>query len=316
MTIDSITIRSKHFCILCLTSLLACACSAESDVPADDALVPLRIGSVSLETETTHTRSTTSKLTKGDIGVFLRKNGSDTESTTNTKFSTTNGTTWTPATTLYVSSKPSKIAAYYPYIADLDATNKTNWTLPLTAQVYSDATDLVYDNTQTVDAANPTINFRMKHVYGRLKILVKRGTYDGTGTVTAVSIYYYVTSTTFSLATNTYGNQNGTSGETVERTGFNQTIGADATEIADFLLPPCTQPYTFGANINSAEVHCTIDGKELIATLGEGAKDDYLPQAGVCKTLTVTVNGKGLEFGAVTIGDWTTSTEALKPTWD
>lgn len=308
MTTYSMIQRSKHLCILCLTSLLACACSTESDVPADDILVPLNIGSVSLEAETTHTRSATAMLTNGTIGLFLRENGSlTTNSALNEAYTTSNGTAWS-GKTLYVSSKPSAIAAYYPRMDEVI----TGWTLPLTAQTYTSDKDLVYDCSQSVDAANPGISFRMKHAYGRLKIQMKRGTYDGTGEVTAASLYYYVNATTFDLSTNTYSNQNGTVGKTVEKTGITQKIGADAAEIADFLLPPCIQTYTTNSNY-PAEFHCTIDGGSFKAQL----PTTYLPAAGVCKVLTVTVNGKGLAFTTnINVTDWTTETDNQVPTWD
>lgn len=305
MTATQITERSKHLCLLCLTSLLACACSAEPDVPVDDVRVPLHIGSVALEAETADTRTATTQLTSGEIGIFLKQNGTNTDHASNRKYKLTGGT-WTSEETTYVSSKPSAIAAYYPYNAGIK-----DWQLPLTAQVYAADKDLVYECSRTVDASAPTINFRMKHAYGRFKILIKRGTYDGTGSVTNVELHNYMQSSVFNLNTNKPGNQNGQNGKNVQKI-VSITAGPEPQELADFLLPPCIQGYTIGPTINPGQIKCTIDGEVFSVNL----KDSFLPEAGVCKTVTVTLNGKALQLGTMGIYDWQTDTPGtVTPDW-
>lgn len=306
MTTYPITKRRRHLCILCLTSLLACACTADPNVSTDNAPVPLRIGNVSLENETADTRATT-RLTEGSIGVFLIPNKtppSTIATYNNIEYKTAdNGVSWSAAATpIYVSSKPMSIVAYYPH------RQMTDKALSLQAGIYNANRDLVYDRSQTADAAAPTVNFRMKHAYGRLKIQMKRGTYDGKGELTKVALYYLVSSSTFDLGTGVYSDTKGSNGETITiSVNPTVTIGATSQEIKDFLLPPC-ESYTF----SPGELRCVIDGETLSVALGKA----FFPEPGVLKTVTVTLNGKALAITGADIEDWEPESKSLTPEWD
>ena len=120
------------------------------------------------------------------IGVtVLNTSGGNYDGTaySNIKF-TSSGTstsqTWAGASTVKLSATEGYCYAYYPYSSS--ATSIT--AIPVTAG----GTDYLYATRASVNDKSKTASLTMKHALSAIRFALKKGTYGGTGKVTAVSV--------------------------------------------------------------------------------------------------------------------------------
>ena len=174
--------------------------------------------------------------------------------------------------------------AYYPYnseVADITA-------VPVST---SGPDDYMYATPVTVNALNRSAELNMKHALSAVRFLLKRGSYEGTGTVTAVSVTSDGVGTSGSLNV-TNGNLTGVAG-----TGTAIEVGSDITlsdveQSVDVLVVPTETAADMKLSVTlDGQVYSTV----ISSTTIEQAK---------CHKYTLTVNQGTLSLSSVKVGDW------------
>ena len=190
---------------------------------------------------------------------------------------------WQGDETIYLSATEGYCYGYYPY--SLTANDITQIPVSTASQ-----TDYLYATPKQVDINNKNVNLNMKHALSAIRLALKRGTYTGTGKITAVS----VTST----GLGTTGTLNATTGKvTANGTG---TVIAVTTNIdlttteqnADIIVVPT-------GNEATLTLTATIDGKAYMTPASA-----ITIEQGKCYTYTVTINAGELALSGIKVGDW------------
>lgn len=308
MKISSI-ISFPSLCCL-LLALCAGGCSGEFNggsespgVPGPDDLVPL-----SVQTNLDTSVSTVDAVTRanvpagGSIGVFCTtENGYTAQN--NIKYTTSNGSTWTPAASpLYLHGGLAHLCAYYPY----GEVSLSGTTATLTAQVYSTAKDLCYAGSGGANVCNktPEATFSMTRAYSRLKVSINRAsTYLAIQGPCAISSVGFACdgsngypARSFDLSTGTPGSSLTTAPRIpVSIPGI--AIGATDTS-CDFLLPP--QDIASGG----ATLYVTVDGEERSVVIPASKFSESKLKSNSSYTISVQVVGLAtLVFQAITYDD-------------
>ena len=276
---------------LCSVSLLLCSC----DNTLEDSLLSNSGGgnslSISVVTDPVTKGLITSTYlpTSSKIGVFVTNtSGGDYDGHSyNNILYTADGSdasqTWNGAT-IALSMNEGKCYAYYPYSSSV--TDMTQ--IPVST---SGQDDYMYATAATVNANNTTASLKMKHALSAVRFMIKKGTYAGTGQVTAVSVR--------SSALGTSGTLNAFTGEVTSVSGKGSMISVSkslklstATQDVDVIVVPTGSAADLTLSV-------TLDGTTY-STVVSGAA---VTKAN-CNKYTLTVNVGELALSGIEIGDW------------
>lgn len=297
--------------LMTMAALLAAACqNDEQPVDAGTHVVPVKIRTgVSVDAEA-GTRALVTGTSFGDgesIGVTLKNSagqaydGIDYRNVQYTSSGTVPAQTWDAASTdILLSSTVGKAAAYYPYnsgtaYADITA-------IPVeTASV----TDYMYSGwCGGLSNAAPTADITMYHAMAVVRVILKKGTYTGAGSVTALS----ATSPQWATA----GSMDATTGEVTPTAAakglaltWAGTMTLNATGEAIDLTAVCASD-----DNKAVTFTLTMDGNTYTATGTFGASG---PEKGNIYTFTLTANATELIVGSVTINPWNTPVDKGAP---
>ena len=190
---------------------------------------------------------------------------------------------WQGDATIYLSATEGYCYGYYPY--SLTANDITQIPVSTASQ-----TDYLYATPKQVDINNKNVNLNMKHALSAIRLALKRGTYTGTGKITAVSVT--------SSGLGTTGTLNATTGKVTTNgtgTAIAVTTSIDLTtteQNADIIVVPT-------GNEATLTLTATIDGKDYTTPASA-----MTIEQGKCYTYTVTINAGELALSGVKVGDW------------
>ena len=192
--------------------------------------------------------------------------------------------TWAGAETVYLSATEGVCYGYYPYSSSV--TDITEIPVSTAGQ-----TDYLYATPVAVDINNRNVSLSMNHGLSAVRFALKRGTYTGTGVISAVSVT--------SGGLGTAGSLNALTGKLSGVTGIGTEIGVSAAielssaeQNADVIVVP--------TGISAAlMLSVTVDGK-VYST----AADARIIAQGKCYTYTMTINAGELALSGVKVGDW------------
>lgn len=213
---------------------------------------------------------------------------------------------WSLSPTIYLSSEPAVIYAYYPYSsANLNGTS---------CPVNSDSQiDYLYGTHTTGQSAinngNPVVNLTMRHALSLVQFNIKKSNYPGTGKLTKIEI----ANSTGKTKLYNEGLLNIRSGSIIYTTGKNKaaTISNDAGLYYLGETFPTNEnqcPSVLVLPVNALDqdgevvINFTIDSKVYTYRLPAGT----IWRGGTKNIYSVTLNGSGLVIGNVVIQDWTT----------
>ncbi len=227
--------------------------------------------------------------TESQIGVFVTNtSGGDYDGHSyNNILYTADGSdanqTWN-GSTIELSMNEGKCYAYYPYSSSV--TDVTKIPVSTTGQM-----DYMYATPVTVDANNKTASLKMYHALSAVRFMIKKGTYAGTGQVTAVSVKSSALGTSGSLNAVT-GEVTGVSGKGSEISVSKSLKQSDVTQDVDVIVVPTGTTADLTLSV-------TLDGK----TYSTVVSSTTLTKAN-CNQYTLTVNVGELALSGIEIGDW------------
>ena len=284
---------------LILASLLLAGCAADEtpgmvdpSTPPVEATVPLIVESAAVSAEVT-TRATVSS---GSIGIFLTGTGYTAINNRQYNYGTP---AWVPnggvANTIYLGGTTASVCAYHPYASTLN----NSAAIPLTSQVFDNASkDISFAVNRNVDGSsvNKSTSFAMTRAYAKVTFVFQRSNYPGTCQVQKVELKNLLPSATLNIGTGAYSTAAGVANSSVAQTK-NVTVPATGTVAwgSDILLVPCTPALT------GMTIVITVDGKTMTTTIPTA---NYKPVKGEYKTITITVQGTGINTTSVTTADW------------
>ena len=193
------------------------------------------------------------------------------------------GQSWS-GSTIPLSMNQGTCYAYYPYnsgVTDITA-------VPVST---SGQDDYMYATSVTVNAEAKEATLNMNHALSAVRFLLKRGSYAGTGKVTAVSVTSAGVGTSGKLNAKT-GGLTGVSGKGTA-IGVNTSITlSDVAKSVDVIVVPAG---------TSAELtlSVTIDGKAYSSVISSAS----ILQSR-CHKYTLTVNQGELALSSVKVGNW------------
>ena len=191
--------------------------------------------------------------------------------------------TWAGDETVYLSATEGVCYGSYPYSSSV--TDITQIPVSTAGQV-----DYLYASPVAVDINNRDVSLTMNHGLSAVRLAIKRGTYTGTGKITAVSVT--------SSGLGPTGTLNATTGKVTANgisTAIAVTTNIDLTtteENADIIVVPTGTSAALTLSV-------TVDGK-VYST----AADPRIIAQGKCYTYTMTINAGELALSGVTVGDW------------
>lgn len=222
------------------------------------------------------------------IGVtVLNTSGGNYDGTSysNIKF-TSSGTdasqTWSGASTVKLSATEGYCYAYYPYNSSASSITA----IPVTAG----GTDYMYATKASVNDKSKTASLTMKHALSAIRFALKKGTYGGTGKVTAVSVT--------SSALGSSGTLNATTG-VVTAANKGTTVSQNASLTLSTTVQNVDVVMVPSGNAGSITLSLTIDGKVYSTEVSSTTI-----KQGSCYTCTLTVDAGSLALSGVKIGDW------------
>ncbi len=287
------------FTLLIPASLLLAGCTADETpgmvdpaIPPVEATVPLTVESAAVNAEVT----TRAAVTSGSIGIFLTGTGYTAINNRQYDYGTP---AWTPnggvANTIYLGGTTASVCAYHPWQASLN----NSAAIPLTSQLFDNASkDISFATARNVDgsSANKSTSFAMTRAYAKVTFVFQRSNYPGTCQVQKVELKNLLPSAMLNIGTGAYSTAAGMANSSVSQTK-NVTVPATGTVAwgSDFLLVPCT-PASTGMTLV-----ITVDGKTMTTTIPTAS---YKPTKGEYKTITITVQGTGINTTSVTTTDW------------
>jgi len=277
--------------MLITTALTACIDESEDLHPQQGTPLQLNVKTASIETRGLIESATLPDGEAHSIGLTLVDDGEatyDGRTYNNIKAtpSTSDGQqTWAIESDIYLSSTTGTLYGYYPYSSSV--TDITQ--VPVTAG----DTDYMYATpVNNLDDGEYTASVTMNHALAVIRLKVVRGTYTGTGAVTAVSVKgdNIATSGKLNAKTGVLSGQSGAGTAITYSTAF--TLSTTAKQIDQIIVSVTSSS---AAPIFTA----TIDGKDYTATpaavtLAQGTIYEY----------TLTVNAKEISLSDVKVGDW------------
>lgn len=282
------------FTLLISASLLLAGCTADETpaAPPVAATVPLTVESAAISAEVTSRAA----LNSGSIGIFFSGTGYTSINNRQYNYGTP---AWVPnggaSNAIYLGALTASVCAYYPYASGLN----NSAALPLTSQVLDNASkDICFATARNVDgtSANKSTAFAMTRAYAKVTFVFQRSNYPGTCQVQKVELKNLLPSATLNIGTGVYSAAAGVANSSVSQTK-NVTVPASGTVAwgSDILLVPCT-PASTGMTIV-----LTVDGKTMTTTIPTAS---YKPTKGEYKTITITVQGTGINATSATTTDW------------
>lgn len=282
--------------MISLGCLIACDNQIEEDPVLENlAKVPLEVNVVANSVEESGTKAMVSgtALPNGsNIGLRVVDSGNSTYngvSYNNKKYSY-NGSAWSTTNKLYLSTTSANIYAYYPY---QDGTDMT--TIPLDP---ASGNDYMYSASSTASISSPQVTLNMKHALAQVEITLQKGSYTGTGSVTAL---------TWSSASAGTGGTLNAIARTVTASGagtsFNSTISSSAPQSIstrsthNFIVVP-------SGSAAAPTFNVTMDGKTFTVN---GASVNFV--GGTKYTYTLQMDGKALTVSNVTVTNWASSSQ-------
>ena len=287
--------KIKELIILLSATAVFYACGNEvNDVTEEGIPVPLSIADASLTAG--GTRAATTLSTSGDaIGLFLAA-GTPYSATDNVKYSYT--TAWAAVSTaIYLTKSTASLCAYYPYVDGATVNHS------LASIAYSAASDLCYKSGISASSTASSLSFEMGHAYSKLTLNISKGTYPGTGAISAFSFSNagLVTSSTLDISTGIYTNDTGADTYTADP-GISSL---STTATAQYLMVPCTLS-------GSTTLTLIVDGLSFVATIPNATLGALV--AGSNHTLTITLSGTALVVNSVSTTDWVEASDYLMVT--
>lgn len=297
--------KTKIF-LLGAASLLLASCSSELDTPLNEALGSGKTNlSINVVTENIESKGlvTDSYLASGaEIGVtVLNTSGGNYDGIAynNIKF-TSSGTstsqTWAGASAIKLSATDGYCYAYYPYSSSV--TDITS------VPVASGQTDYMYAKSVTVNDKAKTAALSMKHALSAVTVTIKKGTYTGTGKVTAF--------TWTSPTAGTSAKMNAKTGALSSISGGGGSYNSGLSSSSTLTISTSGNSYSFVAvptgTAGKVTFNLTIDGKTYTVqsnslTFAAGSKYNF----------TVTVDAKQLSLSGVQVTAWTGVDGGSKP---
>lgn len=293
----------KYYQLIYLAALMtAVSCSIREDRPAgtidDSDAASLELSVTMSQTQTKGLMTGTTFPDGSEIGIALcEENGKpyDNLPYSNVRFcaeGTGNSQQWTPETDVMLSTTKASLYAYYPYSSDItdiasirikaDSDTQTDWmyAVPVTEM----------NNRSNKASVN------MRHALSAVRLSLKRGSYTGTGNVTAVSMH---------------GNNMATEGRLDAKTGKISSITGTGTaispQISPIVLTSAFQDIDIIAvptgSATSAEMKIVIDGTEF--TLETSS---FNLEQGKIAVFEATVDNSSINLSSVKIRDWTYTT--------
>ena len=219
----------KYYQLIYLAALMtAVSCSIREDRPAgtidDSDAASLELSVTMSQTQTKGLMTGTTFPDGSEIGIALFEENSkpyDNLPYSNVRFcaeGTGSSQQWTPETDVMLSTTKASLYAYYPYSSDItdiasirikaDSDTQTDWmyAVPVTEM----------NNRSNKASVN------MRHALSAVRLSLKRGSYTGTGNVTAVSMH---------------GNNMATEGRLDAKTGKISSITGTGTTISPQISP-------------------------------------------------------------------------------
>lgn len=234
-----------------------------------------------------------------NIGVtFLNSSDGyyDSKTYNNIKFNY-NGSTWTGASSILLSPTVGKVYAYYPWVS---GANIAAIAMTASTKVASNGTDYMYATpVSNITQTARTANLSMNHALSAVTITVKKGTYTGTGKVTAFTWKSATAGTSGTLNAKTGAITNTAGGNTAFDSGLTTssylTIGSGTSY--QFMVVPTGSAGTVTFSL-------TMDGQTYSAT----TSSSMTFAKGNNYTFTLTLDAKQMSLGGVTVSGWTPQT--------
>ena len=160
---------------------------------------------------------------------------------------------WSTDVPVSLSGTSAKITAYYPYNGadDLDLT-----AIPVET---ASQTDYMYAKPVTgLSLVSPVADLTMQHALTDIRILVKKGTYTGTGEVTKISVKApaFATSATMDIESGVLADVSGSGAQFVQE--LNSAAISSGDVVHDFLIVPDTK-----STSGEVSVVVQVDGKKF-----------------------------------------------------
>ncbi len=267
-----LTLLSGAF--LCF-QLFSCS-SSDGSEPLSGDQSTLHVVSASSSVELT--RSVT-ELISGSIGVFQTSTSNGYILQTNKEYAYAAGEWAATGDEIYLRSADAAVCAYAPY----DVTLSDYTSVPLTSGLYDDSTDVTYSSTLPgpVNALNRDVILTMGHAYTRITLKIRRGTYQGVGAVSSITLSGdgLYTSSNLNLANGVYTGQ--VAGDITLSPGITSTATDADTEVGFRVVPTAALP-------SGLTLTFVVDGYTLKATTTIYTK----LEAGVNYQASVVINGQ------------------------
>lgn len=283
--------------------------------------IPGGTGSTRVATTAGTRAATTTELTTGSLGLFLRgATGTGYADKNNLKYTYSAGGTpskWEPSdasNTLYLGAEQASVCAYYPYNGD--GTCNDPEAIPLTSQAYTaDAANLSYGTDRTMDGTGTgcKTSFTLKRAYAKVNFTFTRDNYPSTGKLTRITLANCCTKqNTLNIKTGVYAAA--TAVADLSHT-VTITIPADKSAVTtadgaanknSLLVVPGDIPEYTGKTGMGAEVVLTIDGKDVRVLIPKTTLPKW--EAGKAYNIHLKLTGTGITPGTVETKDWTTVT--------
>ena len=158
--------------------------------------------------------------------------------------------------------------------------------------------DYMYSASSTASISSPQVTLNMKHALAQVEITLQKGSYTGTGSVTAL---------TWSPASAGTGGTLNAIARTVTASGagtsFNSTISSSAPQSIstrsthNFIVVP-------SGSAAAPTFNVTMDGKTFTVN---GASVNFV--GGTKYTYTLQMDGKALTVSNVTVTNWASSSQ-------
>lgn len=231
---------------------------------------------------------TGTSLTSGSIGLSMLKGSDDSaydgKAYNNLQF-TYSSSKWSCGTPVYLSPTSGKVYAYYPYNSSASIT-----AVPIDVSTNN---DYMYATPVTVSQTSTSAALTMKHAIACVYVTIKKGTYTGTGTVTAFTWKSATAGTKATMNAKTGALSSISGGSNVFNTGVSSLAINTTGNTYSFLVVPTG---TAGA----VTFNVTMDGKAYAVSTGSTTFS-----AGKRYNYTVVMDAKKMTIGGVTVTGWT-----------
>ena len=286
---NSARLRLLSLLLMACTLLAACSDEVDEYIPTDaQSKLSITIGLNQTESRGIITGNT---LPDGsEIGILLDDGTStDYDNIDNIRFTaaTQDGLQkWSPDKPVYLTKTPGSLYAYYPYKAGTDLS-------AIPVDVSSQIDYLYAEPVKNVNEDKSNVSITLKHMLTNIKVSIARGTYEGIGNISNITIHSqgFGTTGTFNAAQESPAFVTTQGADNAIPQSVTTTLGGTATDI---LVVPTgeTKPITVTATIDDKEY--TVSSDEV--TLNNGSSYQY----------SLNLNATKLEIVGISIEPWAT----------